>query len=288
MGRTIGLIGLGLMGGAVARHLLEKGHRVIAWNRTPGKVEAIEGLERANTPSEVLARAGTAVLLISDDRALEELLDAEDGLLEAPEGSLVINSSTNTPAASLRAQRRLAEAGIGYVEAPVLGGPPVARKGELIGIIAGEEEAKKKALATIGEYTRKTVDAGVVPGAMVVKLAMNSLFFNTLIALGEAAQLVARWNAPLEALVEAGSSTWTRFLFEKYYNRMMADEHPVGFRLSMAAKDLAYFIEASREKNAPAHLTSGSLQAFLEAAREGLGGEDYSRAAWRLAKGPRR
>lgn len=287
MPQTIGLIGTGLMGSAVARHLVDRGQRVIAWNRTPRKLDQLQGVERAGSPSEVLNRAGTAVLFISDDNALEELLDAPGGLLEATEGTLVINSSTNTPQASLRAARRLGEAGIGYVEAPVLGGPPVARQGQLVAIIGGSEEEKRKAQTIIDSYTKKTVDAGPVPSAMAVKLAMNSLFFNTLIALAEAVQLARVWGAPEEALREAGESVWTKCLFEKYYERMMADEHPLGFRLDMAAKDLAYMLEAAREKGAPSHLTSGSVQAFLEAVREGLGGQDYTRAAWRLARGKR-
>ena len=133
MSNRIAVIGLGTMGGPMARNLLAAGYDVVVHNRTREREAPLEsaGARRAATPREAAA-AGVVLVCVSDTSDVEDVLFGTDGVAEGiAAGSLVIDCSTISPAATRRMAERFAAQSVGFVDAPVSGGSEGAIKGTL-------------------------------------------------------------------------------------------------------------------------------------------------------------
>ena len=177
MPETIGFIGLGAMGGPMARRLLETGHPLRVWNRSAGKMEALLGLGAAaatTSPAEA-ARGGIVITMLADDQALEAVTLGDAGILAGlGENGLHVSMSTIAPATARRLAEAHAERGVAYLAAPVFGRPDVAAAGKLWVLASGTDAAKERARPLLEAMGQKVFDFGDDPGAAnVVKLAGN-------------------------------------------------------------------------------------------------------------------
>jgi len=139
----VGFVGLGVMGGPMARNLLAAGHDVVAFSRTRASVDdiAADGATAAGSAREVAGQAGVVILMLPDSPQVREVLDGDDGLLAgAREGTLVIDMSTISPVVTREIAAECAERGIGWVDAPVSGGDVGAREATLSIMAGGSDE----------------------------------------------------------------------------------------------------------------------------------------------------
>ena len=136
----MGLIGLGNMGTAFAERLLDAGYALVVNNRTPGKAEALEarGAAVAATPEELAEQVDVVLTSLADDDALEEV--AARVLAAARPGTVLVDTSTVSPAVSARVAARAETASVRYLRAPVSGNPTVVRAGNLSFIVSGPRE----------------------------------------------------------------------------------------------------------------------------------------------------
>src|SRR5450759_4274612 len=146
MGRSrmqhVGFVGLGTMGASMATNLLKAGSSLTVWNRTPGRASALvkAGAQEAASPSGVAAVSDVVFVCVSDTPDVEAVLFGPDGVADgASQGSLVIDCSTISPNATRDFGRRLAERGVGMVDAPVSGGSEGASLGTLTMFVGGTE-----------------------------------------------------------------------------------------------------------------------------------------------------
>lgn len=288
----VGIIGLGNMGYSLALRLLEKNFKVYAWNRSREKLERIsrEGIRPANTPRELALTTDTVIVVISDDTALKEVFYGFDGISKGIRPNFtLINASTTTPFIDKEISSKLELYNACFIEAPVLGGPRVARKGELLIIASGKKECidkNKSILDSIGKIIHVSEQIG---DAMVLKLAFNSLLITSLELLSESIGLVESWGIDPEYFARILSETVFAPLAKKYYSRLLAEEYPANFKLSLAAKDLEYGLRTGNYQGQPLPLIGTATQIFKLASLYGYGGEDYSRISLfirRLRKWP--
>src|SRR5712671_1900982 len=137
----VGFIGLGHMGQPMARNLLKAGHRVIVYNRTRGKAEALaaDGAEVADGPDQC-CRGEAVITMLSDDAAVERVVFGDAGILAAlAPGKAHISMSTISVALSDRLTETHTNAGQIYLAAPVFGRPDAAAAAKLFIIVAGHE-----------------------------------------------------------------------------------------------------------------------------------------------------
>ena len=277
----VGVLGLGNMGTAIALRLVEKGFKVRVWNRTKSKAEKIaqeHNLAVEETPKKLVENTYTTIVMISDDKAFREVFYDNNGILQGIRPNyILINSSTTTPMLSIELASVLRKHKAFLIEAPVLGGPKVARKGELIIMVSGPQEQVeniKEVLSALGEIVYVSNHIG---DAMVLKLAFNALLISNLQLLSETLGLVEAWNIDTIKIKEILSKTIFKPIIEKYYSRLLAESYPVSFRLALAVKDLEYARKTAEEKNQPVPLISTTATIFRLAANRGYGEEDYSR-----------
>jgi 3-hydroxyisobutyrate dehydrogenase-like beta-hydroxyacid dehydrogenase len=198
----IAFLGTGLMGAPMARRLAAAGHAVRAWNRTATKARALEGpgIAVAGTAEEACAGAGAVVTMLTDGRALGEVL-GRPGLRLPLEGRTLVQMSTIAPEESREAAQRVAAAGGRYLEAPVLGSIPQAEAAELRIMVGGDADLYgelEPALAAMGRPRH----VGAVGQAAALKLAFNHLIGAQTAAFALSLGLVRRAGLDREDFLE--------------------------------------------------------------------------------------
>jgi 3-hydroxyisobutyrate dehydrogenase-like beta-hydroxyacid dehydrogenase len=174
---TVGFIGLGRMGLAIAHNVHQAGYRLRVFNRSPERAQSLvaAGAELATTPSGAAHGAGVIITSLLDDRAVRDVVHGENGLLSgmAP-GAVHVATTTVSPALTRELERSHRARSVGFVAAPVLGRPDAAARGELLSIVAGDPEHAAACRPVIEAYSRSVVELGHEPAqASSLKLALN-------------------------------------------------------------------------------------------------------------------
>src|SRR3954451_2242454 len=143
MQERVGVVGLGAMGGGIARRLLAAGHDVCGWNRTRAKAQDLieRGLEWCESPRAAMERAAVLITMVTNTEALRAVSEGSDGILAglAP-GKIYVDMSTVTPAASRELAERVRATGADMLDAPVSGSISTLEEGRLSIMVAGREE----------------------------------------------------------------------------------------------------------------------------------------------------
>ncbi len=285
----IGFIGLGNMGSGMAGNLLKAGHQVTAYNRSQDKVDvlAARGAVAARTVAE--ASAGDVVFtMLANDDAVEAVTFGDGGVLASLKpGGIHVSSSTISLALCERLTAAHADAGQGFVTAPVFGRPDAAEAGKLFVVAAGQAsrvEEVSPALDAIGQRTFVVSDQP--KAASLVKLTGNFLIASVIEALGEAMALVAKAGVDKHQYLEILTSTLFGAPVYKTYGALIASEQfaPPGFATTLGQKDIRLVLAAAEGLNVPLPIASLLRDRFLTLMANGGADLDWSAvgalAAW--------
>jgi 3-hydroxyisobutyrate dehydrogenase-like beta-hydroxyacid dehydrogenase len=269
----IGFIGLGAMGAAMAGALLDKGHAVTVWNRSPGPVAELVALgATAADGVEAALQGDVALSMLAHDQAVRDVLLDSGALARARPGLVHANHATISTALSRELAQIHAKLGLGYVAAPVFGRPPVARAGGLNVLAAGAPEAVAQALPALEALAGKVWPMGEDPArANAVKLAGNLMIVAAVETMGEAAALGAVHGVPPAELLEMLTGTlFAAPVFKIYGEMIMAQRYtPPGFTAELALKDVRLARDAAEEKGLAlplADLVESGLETLLAGA----------------------
>ena len=184
-----GFIGLGIMGQPMALNLARAGTPLIVWNRTAARCEPLRqaGSAVAASPAEVFQPARTVILMLADDPATDEVLGRGTPRFAAQlAGRTVIHMGTTSAGDSRALEADVQATGGGYVEAPVSGSRGPAQQGQLVAMLAGDEATVAQACPLLAPMCRQAFDCGAVPGALLMKLAVNIFLITQVTGLAEA------------------------------------------------------------------------------------------------------
>ncbi len=277
--QDIGFVGLGRMGLPMARNLLESGFSVRAFNRSPGKAEALasKGGSVAKTPAEAAASADTIVItLVSNDAALEQVVNGPSGLTQAPRGILHISMSTVSPETARRISEVHADRGDEFVAAPLFGRPDAVAARRVLICTSGKEPAKKRARPVLEAIGQTIVDYGEDPGAAnVVKLAGNFLIAAAIEAMAECFTFAEKNGVDHKQVAQMFGSTLFSCPIYQNYGRQIAEGgfENVGFALPLGLKDLELVRDTAARSLVPmpfAAIVRDRLIASLAKGREHL------------------
>jgi 3-hydroxyisobutyrate dehydrogenase len=271
----IGFVGLGTMGASMAANLLRAGAQLTVWNRTPGKAAALRamGAEEAASPGDVAARSDIAVVCVSDTPDVEAVLFGAEGIAGgARAGSLVIDCSTISPAATRDFGRRLARRGVGMVDAPVSGGSEGARLGTLTMFVGGAEPDVTRARPALEAMGKTITHLGQLGSGQAAKAVNQVIISGTYLGVAEGIVLGIRAGLDPQRLVEALSGGAAQsWVMANRSGRMIDDEYPLGFRLALHRKDLGIALEMAGESGVmlPAAMLVAALEDRLLAGDHG-------------------
>jgi 3-hydroxyisobutyrate dehydrogenase-like beta-hydroxyacid dehydrogenase len=277
MKETVGFIGLGGMGLAMAANVLKAGFGLRVYNRTAEKARPLveQGAALARSPADVVEPGGIVMSMVSDDAALEAVTLGAEGLLRRLGDGIHLSMSTIAP----RTARRLAdvhrERGARYVASPVFGKPQVAAEAKLWVVSSGDAAARSRVRPLQEAIGQRVFDFGDEPGAAnAIKLAGNFLLGAAIEAMAEAFTLAQKHGVPRHDTYEFFTQTLFDCFVYRGYGELVASEHyqPVGARPSLIRKDYGLILEAAAEGLVPMPLAS-LIHARLTA-RVAKGGDD--------------
>ncbi len=272
---AVGLIGLGLMGRPMGANLLKAGFPLTVWNRTPQRMEALvaQGARAARTPREAAAASDVLLTIVSDPPALEQVLWGSDGALGGLRaGSVLVDSSTVSPALARRVAQACSERGVEFLDAPVTGGTWGAEKGELVMMVGGSAETLARVEPVFAAIAKRWFLLGPHGAGQTVKLAMNLLLALEVDALAEALALSPAGGVPRERLVEVMQSSMGHApLLDVKAPMLLKHEYPPSFPLRLMHKDMRLALELAKQLNVPLPAGTASAEAYgsvLAAAHE--------------------
>lgn len=274
---TLAFCGLGQMGEPMARRLLDAGHDLAVWNRTPERAATLveRGARRAASPAETAEGADGAVTMLATPAAVEQVVFGERGLAAGLRaGAALVEMSTIGPHLARAIGQRL-PAGVEMLDAPVLGSVRQATEGVLQVFVGGPEPLFARWRPVL-EHLGRPVHFGALGDGAAMKLVANATLGVLMAGLGEALALADALGLDEGLVLDALSASPIGATTTSKRDKIETGEYPPNFKLSLAAKDLRLVTEAATEAGLDLGLNSAA-RSWLEAADEGgLGELDYS------------
>jgi len=273
----VGFIGLGMMGSAMARNIVKAGHRVRAWNRSPDAVKAIAGVEAAASPADAF-EADVVFTMLSDDAAIRAVLLSSSALRSARAGVVHVVTSTISVDFAEELATVHAEAGVGYLSAPVFGRPDVAEAAQLNIMVAGDAQAIERVRPLFDVIGRKTWVMGADPKqANAAKIAGNMMIALAIEAMAEATVLTGDNGVASGAFIELMTQTlFGGRVYENYGAKIVAGDFEAGFKMQLGLKDLRLATAAAETSGKQLPLLDAVRTRMAAAVEAGMGDKDWS------------
>ena len=282
---NIGFIGLGNMGSAIARNLINAGHSLTVYNRTRSRAEQFKplGAKIAESPSAAATGAEVLITMVADDRAVEDVLFAPGNALEAlPAGAVHISMSTISVALSRRLAEAHREKQQHYVAAPVFGRPDAAAAAKLFIVATGptkQVEGCQPIFDAIGQKTfHPSEDA---PAANAIKLAGNFMITTVIESLAEAFTFVRKFDIDPNSFLEVlTGSLFNASIYRNYGSMIAADKfEQAGFKMPLGFKDNRLLLAAAEQAAVPMPMASLVHDRFVAALAQGMADSDWAAIA---------
>lgn len=275
----VAFIGTGLMGQPMAQRLLEAGLSVVAYNRTPSKLEPLRasGAEIVDSPENAIATSDCVILMLTNAAAIGELLLSEASRQQLP-GRTVIQMSTITPTESREFGEAVVAAGGHYLEAPVLGSIPEAKSGNLQVMVGASPEQFQKWSEFLKHFGSEPMLIGPVGSAAAMKLALNQLIASLTTAFALSLGFVQQQGVDVQPFMQIlRQSALYAPTFDKKLQRMLDGNYTnPNFPTKHLLKDTTLFLAEAESVNLNVSNLE-SIRQILELTQQlGLADADYS------------
>lgn len=277
MSEHIGFIGLGIMGRGMAANILKAGFPLTVWNRTVERTRPLAeaGAEVAADPADLAARCGIIITCVSDTPDVQQVILGEHGVIHGVRpGSLVIDMSTISPAATREIAATLAARGVDMLDAPISGGSEGAAKGTLSIMVGGKAEALARALPVLQAMGQRITHVGPNGAGQTVKLVNQVIVVGNCLAMCEGLLLAQAGGVNLKKALEAveagAAGSW--MLSHRGPQILERDWRP-GFTIALQQKDLRLVLEAADELGVPLPGTALIFQLYRTLEARGLSSE---------------
>jgi 3-hydroxyisobutyrate dehydrogenase-like beta-hydroxyacid dehydrogenase len=274
----LGFLGLGIMGGSMARNLIRAGHDVALWSYSNGKAQhlAKEGGTPCNTPAEVAQISECVFLCVGDTRMSTEVILGPNGVAAGRSGSLtIVDCSTVSPKESQRVAVELAKQGIDFLDAPCSGSKAGAEGASLTFMVGGDERVFERVRPYFEAMGKLLYYCGTSGMGLHAKLSQNMILGNLLLAFNESFVLSTKAGVEPRLMLEIINNSAARsglvalkapLVFERKFEP--------NFSVKWLEKDMALMLESAAAMNVPTPLTALSRQLFEAAIAQGYGEED--------------
>ncbi len=276
---TVTLVGLGHMGSAIAERLLDAGYPLRVFNRTAGRdADVVErGAVRLDSAGAALSETDVCLTSLADDDAVQAVLLGDDGVLaRARRGSVLVEASTISVAASRRVADAADAAAVAYLRAPFSGNPAAVRNGKAAVIVSGPEEVARRCeplLTTIAPTFRYV---GEGEDARVLKLLLQILIGGTAGLVAEAVALGEAAGLERKTILEVVGASVVGSAFVEYKTEpLLRDDYSATFTTAMMAKDADLIRDLAAEAGTSVPLTDEVRSLLDEACDRGHADEDF-------------
>ncbi|OVE76117.1 hypothetical protein BVX98_06460 [bacterium F11] len=276
---TIGFIGLGIMGMAMAKNTQAKGYPVLVTNRSEGrrKEAKSEGLSVLSTPKEIADQSDAIVIMVTDSSGVQDVLKGPGGILQGEvRNKTVIQMSTIDEPSTLKFSIQAEEAGLYFLDCPVAGSKKQVEAGQLVILAGGDPEILEKWNGPLMAMGKAIVHAGGIGKGTALKLCMNLIVSQMTTALCESVALAKVQKISPEAIFDVirESPAINCGYFQIKEKPILEDNFKPAFSLENMLKDVRFMDEAAKHHRLALPVTQ-AVRFLMEAARtEGFGKED--------------
>lgn len=280
----VAFLGLGIMGHAMATNLAKAGHEVTVWNRTPGK--QVEGAAIAPSPAAAAQNAEVVWMCVSDTDAVERILFGPDGVGNSlTEGMIIADSSTISPAATVKFAERVRGKGVAYVDAPMTGSKIGAQQGTLIFMVGGEEAQVERLKPLFAAMGKKIFRMGETGKGQASKLAMNLQIALIFEGFAEALTLATKLGVDSQQLVSLIEATMVRSGVVEYKAPFILQrDFTANFPLRLMHKDIRLALEAAKDARVKLPALETVEEVYEVATEDGNQDLDYAATLTLLEK----
>jgi 3-hydroxyisobutyrate dehydrogenase-like beta-hydroxyacid dehydrogenase len=276
----LGFVGLGAMGGRIAKRLLDAGHEVVGWNRTRSKAEWLGdvGVLLADSPREVAEKSDVVFSMVTDVSALAAVTDGPDGLLAGlSPGKVYVDMSSVSPTASRSLADRVEAAGATMLDAPVSGSLKTLEDGKLSVMVGGDEATFREIeplLRTIGPTVTYVGGHGQ---AVAMKIATNLSLAVQMLAFSEGVLLAEKSGISRETAVDVLLKSVIASPMIRYRGPFVLEQPAEAwFNVNMMQKDLLVALEMGRSLDVPLPTTAITNEMLTAARALGLADKDFA------------
>ena len=278
--KKIGIIGLGMLGNAVALNLVDSGYEVTAYNRTKEKSEELEekGATIVESPKEVAENSELVIIIVKDADAVKQVSFENNGIVNGNHEKLIVaDMSTIDPSESKNISKQFINSGITKLDIPVMGGPNVAITGDLVLMASGNKQSFENCKEVFDTIANKVFFLGESGVANSIKLAMNLQITMLAMALSEGIMLVKKSNVDPKIFLEILNSTYFKTgMSEKKAYKMIEGKYDTTFTLSNLKKDITTMTNAAKSLGIELPMISKAEEVYENAIKEGFGDIDYT------------
>jgi 3-hydroxyisobutyrate dehydrogenase len=276
---SVAFLGLGAIGRPMAACLARTpGISLAVWNRSPDKAATFaseHGVRYALTPADAARGAEVVITCLPVSADVESLLDGPEGLLAGmPRNGALVDCTSGDPATSRRIAARLAERGIGYLDAPVSGGVKGAESGTLTVMVGGAADLLERVRPTLEGFAKKIVHCGDVGAGDAVKAVNQALLAIHIWSAGEGLVALAKLGVKADVALEVinASSGRSNSSMNLFPERVLGRTFPRTFRLALLDKDIDIAAVMARELKVPTPLIQLTAD-LMRVAHNALGDE---------------
>lgn len=262
--RPVGFVGLGNMGGRIARRLVDAGHAVLGSDAVPGRAEAC-GAVAAASLAQLAQDAGPILLSLPDSHVVESVIEGPGGLLaNVRPGQVVIDLSTAAPSSTVRLAQRFAERGASFVDAGISGGAAAAEKGKLTLMVGGEKSIVDDLQWLFKPFSTKVVYMGASGAGHTTKLLNNFLNAVSLAATAEVMVAGKKAGLDLHLLLDVlNASSGVNFAtLNRFPHIVDGDYLEGGLTGKLMTKDIVLYVDRARELGVMSLNAAGPLASF--------------------------
>jgi 2-hydroxy-3-oxopropionate reductase len=276
----IGIVGVGLLGSAVAGRLLEGGFQVTGYDTRPEQVRALaaKGLRAAASVAEAAQGAEAVFTVLPSLESAEAVFTGPGGLVaSAARGTVLLQMSTISPTLCEKLAQAAAARGLPFVDAPISGTSAMVARGDSTLLTGGDEAVVRRCQPVLNAIAPRTAHMGPVGSATLAKLATNLIVALNTLAAAEALVLCAKGGLNTEAVLEMllGSAAASRML-DIRGPLMVKGEYPPQMKLDLFLKDIRLMLEAGQALGVTLPLTETAQRLYQAAAGSGQGGQDLA------------
>jgi len=279
----VAFIGMGTMGAPMALNILKAGHAVTVHNRTREREEELEkaGARRAASPKEAAADAEVVITCVADTPDVESVILGDHGVIHgARPGTVVVDMSTISPAATRHIASALSEKNIRMMDAPVSGGSEGAQQGTLTIMVGGEAADVQKVKPVLEAMGKTITHIGPVGAGQLTKAINQIIIASTFLGVAEGLMLGVKAGLDMDKVVQAlsggAAGSW---VLQNRSDNMIRNTYPLGFRVKLHYKDLRIALDAARELGVAIPGTALVEQLETALISQGYGDEDVSAIA---------
>jgi 2-hydroxy-3-oxopropionate reductase len=248
--RSVGFVGLGIMGRPMARNVLKAGFQLVVHSRSPGPIEELvaAGASAADDPADLAARAEVVILMVPDTADVKAVLDGPRGLLAGMKPrTIVVDMGSHDPDAMQGFADQCAQTGATFLDAPVSGGEVGAVEASLSVMVGGPLDALERAHPILDAMARRIVHIGGTGAGMVAKACNQLVVGSTIEAVAEALTLARKVGVDAGKVRDAllGGFAASRVL-EVHGQRMLEGNFRPGARILTHDKDARIILETAR------------------------------------------